>query len=116
MDSACVQFVSGLPSDRMNRDKTTSFVVKVNREAVMLTCDECSQWYAFSCTQFAADQNRIFSTAKNGADFFRIVSLTDCANAYSAILAVQPKSMCKLDLMGSEYVYELGSRRKKDMI
>ena len=68
----------------------------MNRGKVMLTCDKCSQWSAFSCRELPGDYARIFKTARNGAEFRRDVSHTDCANAYSAVLAIQPKSMCKI--------------------
>ena len=62
----------------------------------MLTCDECPLWTSIICAKLSSDLRRIFRTSKSGSDFFRLVSLTDCANAYSSVLAIHPKSSCKL--------------------
>ena len=91
-----VQFLSRVHTDSGGSRKTTSFLAVMRREVVMLTCDECSLWTAIRCAKLSSDFRRIFRTSKSGSDFSRLVSLTDCANAYSSVLAIQPKSICKL--------------------
>ena len=38
------------------------------------------------------------------AEFFRIVTLTGCANAYAAIAPARPKSVCKLTKINLRYI------------
>ena len=104
-----IRFVSKSPVQDSDKTKgrTTSFIVLMQEELVMVTRDEHSKWFGFSHRELAADHDRIFKSDFDGGDFFRLISLTDSANAYSAVLSIQPKSLCKLSKINLCYIRDI---------
>ena len=72
-----------------------------------MTCDEYSQWLAFNPKSIFSEHDRIFRTNSDGSEFFRIIALTDCANAYSSVLSIQPKSFCRLSKINLCYIRDI---------
>ena len=71
-------------------------MAEIGREVVILVCDECALYTALGFKKLPIDFLRIPKTDQNGAGFFRVVSLADCANAYASVMSIQPRSADKI--------------------
>ena len=65
---------------------------------------ERTQWAALSVNHLKSEFSIIYASPRNGAEFFRIASLTDCADAYAAISSIRPKSARKLTKINLSFV------------
>ena len=106
-------FIGRVPSieewDRGGKAKSNMTILLSSEQGdnvLVSGCRKCHCKTIFSVGTLSRNFSEITAAKPENDSFnyFRLVSLTDCANIYSAVLSLNPKSVCKLTKINLSFV------------